>query len=123
MKSYKEFITESQEVLDKISKAYGKKHRGANLDASYNSKTNSIRVNQVWLPPHLQGQGIGGRMFKGLRKYADRTGSTITLSQEPDKGKKAALAKFYKNQEFVANRGKYRDFSTRDTHIRHPKKK
>lgn len=121
MKTYNQFITESQKVLDKISKAYGKKHRGANLDVTHDPKTNNIRVNQVWLLPSDRNKGIGGRMFKGLGKYADKIGSTTTLNQEPDKGKKGALERFYKRQGFESNRGKSRDFSTRDTYIRHPK--
>jgi GNAT superfamily N-acetyltransferase len=121
MKTYNQFITESQKVLDKISKAYGKKHRGANLDVTHDPKTNNIRVNQVWLLPSDRNKGIGGRMFKGLGKYADKIGSTTTLNPEPDKGKKGALERFYKRQGFVPNRGKSRDFSTMDSYIRRPK--
>jgi len=123
MKTYKQFITESQEVLDKISKAYGKKHRGVNVDASYDQKSNRIRVNNIWVPPHLRSQGIGGRIMKGLGSYADRNDMTSTLNQAPEKGKKAKLAKFYKSHGYDANKGKNKDFSTRDTFIRSPKKK
>jgi hypothetical protein len=42
------------------------------------------------------------------------------LNQDPDPGKKKKLADFYKSHGFEANRGKKRDFSTSDTHIRHP---
>jgi hypothetical protein len=69
-----------KEVLSKIAKAYGRKHRGV----------------------------------------ADKTGKKITLNQDPDPGKKNKLADFYKSHGFEANRGKKRDFSTSDTHIRHP---
>jgi hypothetical protein len=47
MKTYNQFITESQEVLNKISKAYGKKYTGVNVDASYDKKFNRIRVNNL----------------------------------------------------------------------------
>lgn len=98
-----------------------KKHRGVNVSVTHHSDTNSIRVNQLWVPPDLQGRGIGTRVMKGLGKYADKTGSKITLTQDPDKGKKGKLAKFYKSHGFESNRGRKRDFSTRDTHIRHPR--
>ena len=106
------------EVLNKISRAYGKKHKGVNVDTSHSEKTGNIRVNQLWVPPDQQGKGIGTRVMKGLGKYADKTGKKITLNQDPDKGKKAKLAGFYKSHGFEANKG---DSSTKDTHIRNPK--
>jgi len=109
------------EVLSKISRAYGRKHRGVNVDTSHSSKTGNIRVNQLWVPPDQQGKGIGTRVMKGLGKYADKTGKKITLNQDPDPGKKAKLQKFYKSHGFEANKGKKRDLSTRDTYIRNPK--
>jgi GNAT superfamily N-acetyltransferase len=127
MKTYSQFIKEAKEakppheVLNKISRAYGRKHKGVNVDTSHSEKTGNIRVNQLWVPPNQQGKGIGTRVMKGLGKYADKTGKKITLNQDPDKGKKAKLAGFYKSHGFEANKGKKRDFSTRDTHIRNPK--
>lgn len=120
MKTYKEFITESQKVLDKISSAYSKKHRGVNVDASYDERHNRIRVNNIWIPPHLRNQGIGSRIMKGLSNYADRNNMTSTLTQAPDKGKKEKLNKFYKSYGYEPNKGRNKDFTTRDTHIRKP---
>lgn len=58
--------------------------------------------------------------MKGLTKYADKQKKRMTLTQDPDKGKKAKLAKFYKKYGFEKNRGRSRDFTTRDTDIRNP---
>ena len=91
------------------------------MDTSHSDKTGNIRVNQLWVPPNQQGKGIGTRVMKGLGKYADKTSKKITLNQDPDKGKEKKLAGFYKSHGFEANKGKKRDFSTRDTHIRNPK--
>jgi GNAT superfamily N-acetyltransferase len=107
-----------QEVLNKISRAYGRKHKGVNVDTSHSEKSGNIRVNQLWVPPNQQGKGIGTRVMKGLGKYADKAGKKITLNQDPDKGKEKKLAGFYKSHGFEANKG---DSSTRDTHIRNPK--
>ena len=107
-----------QEVLNKISRAYGKKHKGVNVDTSHSDKTGNIRVNQLWVPPNQQGKGIGTRVMTGLGRYADKTGKKITLNQDPDKGKEKKLAGFYKSHGFEANKG---DSSTKDTHIRNPK--
>jgi GNAT superfamily N-acetyltransferase len=126
MKTFSQFLQEAkeakppQEVLNKISRAYGKKHRGVNVDASHSDKSGNIRLHNIWIPPEKRGQGVGGRIMKGLSKYADKQGKRITLNQAPEKGKKEKLAKFYKSHGFQANKGKNKDFSTTDTHIRHP---
>jgi GNAT superfamily N-acetyltransferase len=126
MKTFSQFIEEAkeakppQEVLNKISRAYGKKHRGVNVDASHSDKSGNIRLHNIWIPPEKRGQGVGGRIMKGLSKYADKQGKRITLNQAPEKGKKEKLAKFYKSHGFQANKGRNKDFSTTDTHIRHP---
>ena len=127
MKTFSQFLQEAkaakppQEVLNKISRAYGKKHRGVNVDASHSDKSGDIRLHNIWIPPEKRSQGIGGRIMKGLSKYADKQGKRITLNQAPEKGKKEKLAKFYKSHGFQANKGRNKDFSTTDTHIRNPK--
>lgn len=120
MKSLSTFFSESQNVLNTIDRNYGKKHPGVNVDASYDKKTNSIRVNQLFVPPASQGKGIGTRVMRGLGKYADKNNMKVSLNQDPDKGKKAKLQKFYRGHGFVPNRGKNKDFSTKDSYIRKP---
>jgi GNAT superfamily N-acetyltransferase len=127
MKTYSQFIAEAKEakppkeVLAKIEKAYGKKHKGVNIDTSVRS-SGDIRLNNIWVPPSERGKGIGGRVMKGLGKYADKQGKRITLNQAPEPGKKKKLGDFYKSHGFEANKGKGRDLSVSDTHIRNPKK-
>jgi GNAT superfamily N-acetyltransferase len=127
MKTYSQFIAEAKEarppkeVLRKIDQAYGRKHPGTNVDVSHDDKSGDLRVNQLFVPRNMQGKGIGTRVMKGLTKYADKQKKRITLNQAPDKGKKAKLAKFYKSHGFEKNRGRSRDFTTRDTDIRNPR--
>ena len=127
MKTFSQFITEAKEarppkeVLRKIDRAYGRKHPGTNVDVSHDDKSGDLRVNQLFVPPNMQGKGIGTRVMKGLTKYADKQKKRMTLTQDPDKGKKAKLAKFYKSHGFEKNRGRSRDFTTRDTDIRNPR--
>ena len=126
MKTFSQFITEAKEarppkeVLAKIDKAYGRKYPGTNVDVSHDNKSGDLRVNQLFVPPKPQGKGIGTRVMKGLTKYADKQNKRMTLTQDPDPGKKAKLAKFYKSHGFQKNSGRKRDFSTRDTDIRNP---
>lgn len=127
MKTFSQFIAEAKEarppkeVLRKIDRAYGRKYPGTNISVSHDDKSGDLRVDQLWIPPNMQGKGIGTRAMKGLTKYADKQKKRITLTQDPDKGKKAKLAKFYKSHGFEKNRGRSRDFTTRDTDIRNPK--
>lgn len=127
MKTYLQFVSEAKEakppkeVLAKIEKAYGRKHRGVNIDTSVKS-SGDIRLNNIWVPPSERGKGIGGRIMKGLGKYADKQGKRITLNQAPEPGKKAKLNKFYQSHGFTPNTGRSRDLSVSDTHIRNPNK-
>ena len=126
MKTFSQFIAEAKEarppkeVLAKIDKAYGRKYPGTNVDVSHDNKSGDLRINQLFVPPKQQGKGIGSRIMKGLTKYADKQNKRMTLTQDPDPGKKAKLAKFYKSHGFQKNSGRKRDFSTRDTDIRNP---
>ena len=126
MKTFNQFIGEAKEarppkeVLAKIDKAYGRKYPGTNIDVSHDNKSGDLRINQLFVPPDKQGEGIGSRAMKGLGTYADIQNKRITLNQDPDPGKKAKLAKFYKSHGFEKNSGRKRDFTTRDTHIRNP---
>jgi len=126
MKTFSQFLQEAkeakppQEVLNKISRAYGKRYRGVNVDASHDDRSGDIRLNNIWIPPDQRNQGIGSRAMKGLTQYADRQRKRITLNQAPEPRKKAKLAKFYQSHGFQSNRGRNRDFSTRDTYIRNP---
>ena len=126
MKTFSQFLQEAkeakspQEVLNKISRAYGKRYRGVNVDASHDDRSGDIRLNNIWIPQDQRNQGIGSRAMKGLTQYANRQRKRITLNQAPEPGKKAKLAKFYQSHGFQSNRGRNRDFSTRDTYIRNP---
>lgn len=122
MKTYSQFILESAAALNalaKISRNWGRRYRGVNIDASIN-KLGDIRLHNIWLPPELRNQGIGGRIMKGLANFADREGKRITLNQAPEKGQKARLSNFYSQHGFMPNKGKTRDFSTTDSYIRNP---
>ncbi len=110
-----------QEVLNKISKAYSRKHRGVNVSASHR-KSGDIRLDDIWIPPSERNKGIGSRAMKGLTKYADKQGKRITLNQAPEPGKKEKLKQFYQKHGFKPNTGRSRDLSVSDTHIRNPQK-
>jgi len=125
MKTYSQFITEAKEArppekyLRKLDRAYGKKYPGVNVDVSHDEKTGDFRVNQLWVPPNMQGKGIGSEIMNNLKKLSDKKKKRMRLRQDPDKGREVDLDNFYKKHEFEPISG---DSTTKDTHIRNPKK-
>jgi GNAT superfamily N-acetyltransferase len=113
MKSYSQFILESHEALNKISSAYERKHPGMKLNLSHSPVKNTISVDLIRVPKEKRGQGIGTRAITGVKNYAKRHNLPVTLSQEPERGKKGKLQKFYKGLGFKKNQ----DPAISDTHI------
>lgn len=128
MKTFDEFITEAKpskpDALATISRKWEKRpgHEGLNIYATQSKKENHMRVHDLFVPPHLRRKGVGSRIMKGLTKVADKSGSTMSLNQAPEKGYKRKLGDFYKKFGFKSNKGRNKDFITRDTHIRQPQK-
>lgn len=68
-----------------------------------------------------RGQGSGSQVMRALADYADATNQQMALTPSGDFGGSVArLRKFYKKFGFVENKGKNKDFGTRETMIRNP---
>lgn len=119
MKTYRQFVAESQEVLDKIGSAWQRKHPGMKFHSTMGNQ-GDIRLHAIEVPKEKRGQGIGTRAMKGLTNYADKQQKRVTLTPQADRGKKGKLEKFYKSFDFKANSGRNKDFTTRDSRIRSP---
>lgn len=68
-----------------------------------------------------QGQGVGTEIMNRLTAWADR--SDVKLALTPEKvgnTSKARLTAFYKRHGFVENKGKAKDFATREAMVREP---
>lgn len=69
-----------------------------------------------------RGQGSGSRVMQAIADYADANGRVVALTPSSDFGGKVSrLREFYKRFGFVENKGKNKDFGTRETMIRDPK--
>lgn len=68
--------------------------------------------------------GAGTRVMDALIRYADETGQRIVLTPSKDFGASSIkrLVEFYKRFGFIENKGRTKDFSTRETMIREPAK-
>lgn len=119
MKTFKQFLEEANaprpDAHKTISRNWERRYRGLNLHLT--KKDRNTHVGDIWVPPQHRGKGIGGRIMKGLGKLADKTGQTMTLRQEPEKGREADLSRFYAGHGFApASEG-----GKKYTHIRHPR--
>ncbi len=130
MKTFKQFLEEASksskpDAHTTIVKNWERRpgHQGLNLYLSKKEIDNKphYEIHNVWVPQHLRGKGVGGRILKGVTKLADRQNATVSLNQAPEKGYKKKLSNFYAKHGFVPNRGKSRNFSVSNTHIRYPK--
>jgi GNAT superfamily N-acetyltransferase len=126
MKTFEQFINEAKEAKPDALRTIERKwenrpgHKGLNVYAS--QKDSHIKLHDLFVPPHLRGKKVGSRIMKGLTKYADRQNASMSLKQAPEKGYKRKLGDFYKRFGFKSNKGRNKDFTTRDTHIRQPNK-
>ena len=118
-----------QQLLQKMGEGYNPVGMvGNTLAAKYPNialdvfeNPNSLELSRIVVPPELRGKGIGTSVMDDLIQYADENGKQINLSPSADfGGSLSRLRKFYKNFGFVENKGKNKDFSTRETMIRKP---
>jgi GNAT superfamily N-acetyltransferase len=94
------------------------KNSDVNLDIA--EKNGVINLSRIVVPKEQRGTGVGSGIMKQLVDYADATGSRITLTPSTDFGGTSVsrLKDFYKQFGFVENKGRNKDFSTRETMYR-----
>lgn len=83
-----------------------------------NEYDNKIKLDKIYIPKELRGQGIGTEIITALKEYSGRVNKPIVLNPEPEKGKKGALQRFYERNEFVDNAGRKKDYDLTDTFSR-----
>jgi len=80
-------------------------------------------LSRIVVPENKRSEGIGSRAMKRLINMADAGRITLSLTPTTDFGSKSKkrLEQFYKRFGFVLNRGRNKDFRTREEMIRSPK--
>lgn len=100
-----------------ISKTLAAKFPNVGLSLSENAK--SLDLSKIVVPKEMRNQGIGSSVMSDLTQYADQTGKQINLTPSADFGGNVnRLKSFYKDFGFVENKGRNKDFTTRETMIR-----
>lgn len=82
-----------------------------------------ITLSRVVVPEETRGGGLGTAAMKELIAYADANQKTVVTTPSTDFGGSslARLKRFYKRFGFIENKGKSKDFRTRETMIRTPR--
>lgn len=92
----------------------------AGIESSISESRGTITLSQIVVPENQRGGGKGTDAIQSLVEYADATGQRIVLSPSTDFGatSKKRLIDFYKRFGFVENKGRNKDFTTRESMIR-----
>jgi len=80
-----------------------------------------LTLSKIVVPEELRGQGMGSKAMEKIIQYADGNKNIIALT--PDDafgGSKTRLIKFYKRFGFVMNKGRNKNYETRELMIRDP---
>jgi GNAT superfamily N-acetyltransferase len=102
-----------------ISKSLSGKYPNVTLDVFESPK--AIDLSRIFVPKEMRGQGIGSSVMQELTDYADQTGKQVRLTPSAEFGGNVErLKQFYKNFGFVENKGKNKDFTTREAMFRNP---
>ena len=99
------------------------KYPNVKLDL-FGDASKGYELSRIELPKEARGQGIGTDIMDDLISAADAEGATISLTPDTSFGGSSVsrLNNFYKQFGFVDNKGKNKDFSTRNTMYRVPLK-
>lgn len=83
-----------------------------------------VTLDKIEIPKEHRGKGHASRIMKEIIDAADKEGWTVSLTPSNAFGASVVrLKKFYKTFGFVENKGRNKDFRTRDTMIRPPRER
>lgn len=107
---------ETRELVSLLKAKYG-----VRLDVSHNTRNRMLTLSRIVVPPERRGGGVGTQVMEDLHRYADQRGLSIALTPSADfGGGKARLVRFYQSLGYKPNKGKNKDYSTREAMIRVP---
>lgn len=98
------------------------KEKHKDLDFFVGESEKEFTLSKIVVPKGERGEGKGTQFMNDLIKHADNVGKRIVLTPTKDFGGGITrLKEFYKRFGFVENKGKVRDFTTKESFIREPK--
>lgn len=95
-------------------------HPDLTIDLS--EKDDLVELSRIVVPATSRESGAGSAAMDDLVAYADASGKTVACTPSSDfGGSKGRLEKFYRRFGFVPNKGRNKDFSTRESMVRPPR--
>lgn len=95
---------------------------GLTLWLTHFSESNILRINAISFPKDKRKQGSGSQVMAEIVAWADSHDAILSLTPSKDFGASSVgrLEKFYRRFGFKPNKGRNKDFRTRDTMLRYP---
>jgi len=114
-----------ESLVTQLQHSLEQKYEGLTLMLSFfpsSEEAPIVRINVIRFPKEKQKQGLGGQVMSELVTWADTHKTILTLSPTKDFGASSVsrLEKFYRRFGFKPNKGRSKDFRSRDTMIRYP---
>ena len=124
-----EDVTPAQEVAGLLSSRRVDESIGGVLSDKYpdvavdlfGDPDRGYELSRIVVPEGERNRGVGSKVMRDIVSMADAQGAKVSLT--PDSsfgGNKTRLKDFYKRFGFVENKGRNKDFSTRNTMYREP---
>ena len=108
-----------QEIRAAVDAAVGGARQFKQID--YSRRGDIVEINKIEIPKDKRGQGLADQELKELIARADVSGITLALTPSDAFGSsKSRLTRWYKRNGFVPNKGKNKNFGTRESFIRTP---
>lgn len=116
-------VSKKDVLKEKFVDTLREKYPSISINLSENE--DSLTLDKIVIPVKERGQGLGAKVMNDITKYADENGKRVLLTPSKDYGGSsvARLVAFYKRFGFNENKGRNKDFSTRETMIREVKQK
>lgn len=90
---------------------------GVELSVSHGDK--HLVLHKIVVPKDKRGGGVGSKVMRDLHAYADAHGKIVALTPSSDfGGTKKRLKEFYSRHGYIENKGKHKDYETRETMYR-----
>ena len=124
MENWRQYLVESD--VGEFAKNLGEEY-GVELWMLEKSKGDEyvlpiISLESIVVPKEKRGTGIGSKVMNRVVDWADENNVIVSLTPSSDFGGKITrLKKFYKRFGFVPNKGRKKEYRTRDVFIRYPK--
>jgi len=98
------------------------KQYGVKVDFLGSLEGGDLTLSRIEVPKELRDSGIGTKVMEDIINYADNNGKRIVLTPSKDFGATSVgrLKDFYSRFGFVENKGKSKDFSTKEAMYRNP---